>query len=109
MGEKESATHLVPINRATHERWDGKGYPDGLSGEQIPLASRIVFACDAWHAMISERPYRKALSSEAMIEELEKNAGQQFDPGVVQALREVLKTHRLQQPSRGTETIETGR
>ena len=99
MGEKESATHLAPINRATHERWDGKGYPDGLSGEQIPLASRIVFACDACYAMISERPSRKALSSEAMIEELEKNAGQQFDPGVVQVLKVILKTHCLQAPS----------
>jgi HD superfamily phosphohydrolase YqeK len=105
----EDLAHLAPIIRATHERWDGKGYPDGLSGEQIPLASRIVFACDAWHAMNSERPYRKALSSEEMIEELAKNAGQQFGPGVVQALMEVLKTHRLQAPSRGTETSETGR
>jgi len=92
----EDLAHLVPIIRAAHERWDGKGYPDGLSGEQIPLASRIVFACDAWHAMISDRPYRKALSSEAMIEELEKNAGQQFDPGVVQALMEILNPHRPQ-------------
>ena len=47
--------------RHEHERWDGGGYPDGLAGEEIPLASRVVFACDAWHAMTSDRPYRRAL------------------------------------------------
>ena len=53
--------------RHEHERWDGGGYPDGLAGEQIPLVSRIVFACDAWHAMTSDRPYRPAMTrSEAL-------------------------------------------
>ena len=95
----EDLAHLAPIIKATHECWNGKGYPDGLKGEQIPLASRIIYACDAWHAMISDRPYREALSSEAMIEELKKNTGQQFDPRVVQVLREVLKDHRLHSPN----------
>ncbi len=75
----EGLAHLAPIIRATHEHWDGTGYPDGLSGEEIPLASRIVHACDAWHAMISDRPYRQALSSEAAIEEIKKDAGKQVD------------------------------
>ena len=49
--------------RHEHERWDGGGYPDGLAGDRIPLASRIVFACDAYHAMVSDRPYRAALGT----------------------------------------------
>ena len=56
--------HLAPAVRAEHERWDGDGYPDGLAGEEIPLASQIVFACDAYHAMVSDRPYRKGLGEE---------------------------------------------
>lgn len=76
--------------RHEHERWDGAGYPDGLAGERIPLASRIVFACDAYHAMVSDRPYRAALGHAAAIAELRDNAGSQFDPTVVAALLEVL-------------------
>ena len=57
-----SLSHLAPAVRAEHERWDGGGYPDGLAGEDVPLASRICFVCDAWHAMTSDRPYRRALS-----------------------------------------------
>ena len=86
---------LAPIIRTTHERWDGKGYPDGLSVEEIPLASRIVHACDAWHAMSSDRSYREALSTEEVIEQLKKGAGEQFDPRVVLALLEILKTRHL--------------
>ncbi len=62
--------HLAPFIRAEHERWDGKGYPDGLKGEEIPLASRIILVCDTFHAMTSDRPYRKALSVEAALEEM---------------------------------------
>ena len=61
----EGLAHLAPIIRATHEHWDGTGYRDGLSGEEIPLASRIIHACDAWHAMTSDRPYREALGGRA--------------------------------------------
>ena len=60
-----SLSHLAPAVRAEHERWDGGGYPDGLAGEDVPLASRICFVCDAWHAMTSDRPYRRALSTDA--------------------------------------------
>ena len=76
--------------RHEHERWDGCGYPDGLAGERIPLASRIVFACDAYHAMVSDRPYRRALGHAAAVAELRANAGSQFDPEVVAALLGVL-------------------
>jgi two-component system cell cycle response regulator len=90
--------HLAPIIRATHERWDGRGYPDGLSGERIPLASRIIHACDAWHAMTSDRPYRSALRVETRIREFQNNMGKQFDPRVVSALVKVLKTCYLLPP-----------
>ena len=76
--------------RHAHERWDGGGYPDGLAGDRIPLASRIVFACDAYHAMVSDRPYRCGLDQAAAISELRENAGSQFDPDVIAALLEVL-------------------
>lgn len=77
--------------RHEHERWDGQGYPDGLAGEQIPLASRIVLACDAWHAMTSDRPYRRAMSRAAATGELRRCSGSQFDPSVTTALLEVLE------------------
>ncbi len=95
VGSIPSLAHVAPLIRATHECWDGEGYPDGLSGEEIPLAGRIVHACDVWHAMTSERPYHQALSIEEAIEELKKCAGEQFDPRVTLALLEVLKTHSL--------------
>jgi HD-GYP domain-containing protein (c-di-GMP phosphodiesterase class II) len=79
------------IVRSCHERWDGQGYPDGLRGEEIPLASRIVFACDAYNAMTTDRPYRKALSAEVALQELRENAGAQFDPSVVDALVTVIE------------------
>jgi HD-GYP domain-containing protein (c-di-GMP phosphodiesterase class II) len=76
--------------RHEHERWDGDGYPDGIAGEKIPLASRIVFVCDAWHAMTSRRPYRLPLACGEALRELESGAGNQFDPGVVGALLSLL-------------------
>lgn len=82
--------HLAPAMRAEHERWDGGGYPDGLAAEAIPIASRIVLACDAYHAMIGDRPYRKAMSVTAARDELTANSGAQFDPEVVGALVECL-------------------
>src|SRR3712207_6358332 len=68
--------------RHEHERWDGGGYPDGLAGEAIPLASRVVLACDAWHALVSDRPYRSALDPDTARAELVRCAGSQFDPAV---------------------------
>lgn len=79
-------SHLAPAIRADHERWDGKGYPDGLAGEEIPIASRIVLVCDAFHAMTSDRPYRGALDAHVALGEIRKNAGSQFCPRTVEAL-----------------------
>ncbi|GAC1523296.1 MAG: hypothetical protein NVS2B6_09000 [Thermoleophilaceae bacterium] len=70
--------HLAPAVRASHERWDGRGYPDGLRGEQIPVASRITYVCDAYDAMTSDRAYRPALSPARAREEVRLNAGTQF-------------------------------
>jgi HD-GYP domain-containing protein (c-di-GMP phosphodiesterase class II) len=78
------------IVRSCHERWDGRGYPDGLIGEEIPAAARIVFACDAYSAMTTDRPYRKSMGREAAVAELRTNAGSQFEPRVVEALIEVV-------------------
>jgi len=77
---------VAGIVRFHHERWDGAGYPDGLSGERIPLASRIIAVCDAYEAMTSDRAYRRAMSPEEAICELRANAGSQFDPRVVAEL-----------------------
>ena len=83
-------SHLAAAVRAEHERWDGDGYPDGLAGEDVPLASRICFVCDAWHAMTSDRPYRRALTAEEARAELEHHAGTQFCPTTTAALLRVL-------------------
>jgi len=79
------------VVRSCHERWDGRGYPDGLAGEQIPIAARIVFACDAYNAMTTDRPYRAAMPREAAMAELRTNTGTQFDPKVVSALIKVVE------------------
>ena len=76
---------VAVLVRARHERWDGRGYPDGLAGEAIPLGSRIVAVCDTYGAMISERPYRPALSHADACGELRASTGTQFDPSVVEA------------------------
>jgi putative nucleotidyltransferase with HDIG domain len=78
------------VVRASHERWDGGGYPDGLAGEAIPVAARICAACDAFNAMTTDRSYRKALPLEVAIGELRKHAGTQFAPDVVAALIAVV-------------------
>lgn len=77
-----------------HERWDGTGYPHRLEGEAIPLGARIIFVCDSWHAMTSDRPYRKALPREVALAELRRHAGTQFDPAVVAAFCEVMDVAR---------------
>jgi HD-GYP domain-containing protein (c-di-GMP phosphodiesterase class II) len=79
------------IVRSCHERWDGRGYPDGLVGEETPIAARIVFACDAYNAMTTDRPYRGAMPRDAAIAELKANTGTQFDPRIVAALIKVVE------------------
>jgi len=76
--------------RYHHERWDGRGYPKGLTEEDIPLGARIIFAADSWDAMTSDRTYRRGLSTEQALEEIESLSGSQFDPEVVDALTEAL-------------------
>ena len=78
------------IVRSCHENWDGTGYPDGLVGEQTPLVARIVRCCDAVSAMTTDRPYRKARSIGEAVSELQRCAGKDFDPVVVEALASVL-------------------
>jgi HD-GYP domain-containing protein (c-di-GMP phosphodiesterase class II) len=78
------------IVRSCHERWDGRGYPDGLVADEIPLEARIVCACDAWSAMTTDRSYRKARSNEEAAAELRASAGTHFDPRVVETLADVL-------------------
>jgi HD-GYP domain-containing protein (c-di-GMP phosphodiesterase class II) len=80
------------IVRSCHERFDGRGYPDGLAGEEIPLIARVVACCDAFNAMTSDRSYRKALTVEDAVRELRANSGTQFDPRVVDALVRVATT-----------------
>jgi diguanylate cyclase (GGDEF)-like protein len=81
---------VCEIVRACHERWDGGGYPDGRAGDAIPLEARIIFACDAFHAMTTDRPYRRALRPEEALRRLEEAAGTQFDPRVVEVCLRVL-------------------
>ena len=76
--------------RCAHEHYDGTGYPDHLVGEQIPLESRIVLACDAYHAMTTDRPYRRSLGEDEAKRRLVEASGTQFDPEVVDALLRVL-------------------
>jgi HD-GYP domain-containing protein (c-di-GMP phosphodiesterase class II) len=82
--------HLAPAVRASHERFDGAGYPDGLAGERIPLAARIIAACDTYEAIVTDRPYRRARSSADAAIELRRVAGSQLDPRVVEALLDEL-------------------
>ncbi len=95
IGERivSAAEALRPVGRvvrASHERWDGLGYPDGLAGEEIPLGARIVLACDAWDAMTTDRTYRRALPPEHAAAELRAHMGTQFDPDVVIALLAIV-------------------
>src|SRR4051812_7743347 len=88
---------VAPLVRASHERWDGGGYPDGVAGEDIPLAARIVAACDAYDAMTTDRCYRRGMSAADARAELERCSGSQFDRTVVAALvAELMEPHRQQ-------------
>ena len=86
----EGLHEIGPWIRHSHERLDGAGYPDGLTGEDIPAASRILLVADAYDAMTSDRSYRRALAPDDAMAELERHAGTQFDPACVEALRTAL-------------------
>ncbi|MBA3866664.1 MAG: HD domain-containing protein [Solirubrobacterales bacterium] len=88
--ETTGLEHLGPALRAEHERWDGSGYPDGLAAEEIPIASRITFVCDAYNAMTTDRPYRSALPEASAREAVRSGAGSQFCPVSAAALLAVL-------------------
>jgi putative nucleotidyltransferase with HDIG domain len=79
------------IVRSCHERYDGGGYPDGLRGEEIPLIARIIFACDAFSAITTDRPYRKGRSTAGAIAELRRHTATQFDPTVIAALVAIVR------------------
>ena len=96
LGEKiiapiDRLEEVRPIVRHCHERYDGAGYPDRLKGEDIPVESRIILVCDAYHAMTTDRPYRRKLPEEEALRRLEEGAGTQFDPRVVEVCRRVLR------------------
>jgi len=93
LGQIRSIAEATPAIVHHHEHFDGSGYPDGLAGEEIPVVSRILLVTDAFDAMTTDRPYRKAMPVEAAVEELERNCGNQFDPRVVEAFLEVLSRH----------------
>jgi HD-GYP domain-containing protein (c-di-GMP phosphodiesterase class II) len=84
-----AARPALPYVLYHHERWDGGGYPEGLSGRQIPIEARVLAVADAFDAMTSNRPYRRAFTTERALEEIERCAGTQFDPTVAAAFLEV--------------------
>jgi len=86
---------VARVIRHEHENFDGSGYPDGLSGDEIPIGARIILACDAYHAMTSDRPYRAALPHAAAIRELAEGSGSQFDPQVTEVLIGYLFSTRM--------------
>ncbi len=87
----ELLTDAARLVRHHHERYDGTGYPDGLKGEDIPFGSRIVFVADAFNAMTTDRPYRRARSKHEAMKILKENSGTQFDPVVVKALESIIE------------------
>jgi putative nucleotidyltransferase with HDIG domain len=91
---------VIPIARSHHERWDGRGYPDGLRGDQINSLARIVAVADAFDAMTSDRPYRKGMQLEHAFEELQRQSGRQFDPDCVMAMMALRESILQDQPAR---------
>jgi putative nucleotidyltransferase with HDIG domain len=94
LGELPALAPFAPIVRAHHERWDGRGYPYGLKGEQIPFEARVVAVADAFHAMISNRPYRPAIAQREAMEILREGRGTQWDAEVVDAMIAMLDAPR---------------
>jgi putative nucleotidyltransferase with HDIG domain len=94
-----SLRDIVPLVEYHHERWDGKGHPEGLKGENIPIGARIVSIVDAFHALTSNRPYRKALPLEEAMEILKDGAGALWDPDLIAQFLEMLQKARCQNAS----------
>ena len=90
LGAAPALSKPAKLVRWSHEHFDGQGYPDGIAGDEIPMGSRIICVCDAYHAMVSGRPYRAARGSDEAVAELKRCAGTQFDPVVVDAFCAVL-------------------
>lgn len=90
LGVSPALTAVAQLVRSSHEAFDGSGYPDGSKGNDIPLGARIVAVCDAFDAMVSERPYREAITEQEALAELRRCAGSQFDPAVVNAFAVAL-------------------
>jgi len=99
IGAVPALAEAAKLVRATHERFDGGGYPDGLAGEQIPLGSRIIAVCDAFTAMTHQRPYAPQLTAEQAVAELHRCAGEQFDPQVVAVLAHIVADIEITQPN----------
>ena len=98
LARRPAMRDLAPIVLHHHERWDGKGYPEGLAGDAIPLESRVIFVADAFDAMTSERPYGRVLTYKEAGAELRRCAGADFDPQVVRAMRLALNASTLRRP-----------
>ncbi len=90
LGHSASLSNIAMYVLHHHERWDGRGYTDCLAGDEIPLVSQILSVADSWDAMTSKRPYRKAMTDEEAIYEIQKNRGKQFSPVVVDSF---MKLH----------------
>jgi putative nucleotidyltransferase with HDIG domain len=93
---------LVPLVRSSHERWDGRGYPEGRAADDIPLGSRVIAVCDAFHAMTEDRVYRRAVPLPSAMAEIERCAGSQFDPVCARALLEVVRAGGPRGDARGS-------
>ena len=90
IGTSQAMRPVARLVRSSHERWDGGGYPDGLAADAIPLGARVIFVCDAYDAMTSNRPYQPAVARDEALAELRRNSGSQFDPAVVDAFCRVV-------------------
>jgi GAF domain-containing protein len=93
LSEVDFLSGVLPLVRHCHEHWDGGGYPDGLSGDRIPLGARVILVCDAHDAMTADRPYRRALAPDAARDEIRSAAGRQFDSRVATAFLDAVGNH----------------